>query len=331
MRFYLLVCALCLFSQTIAQTSQTGRSYFLPDIEYDPGIPTPDDFLGFRTGFDWHVSHDQLVYYMRELARTGQRIQMQEYGKTHEGRPLLTLTITHPDNFSRLEEIKRRRQAWAAGEPGNANDLPDMPAVIYQGYSVHGNEASGSNAALWYAYYLAAGRSEELDRRLRHTVILLDPCFNPDGLQRFSAWVNSLRSKNLVSDPAADEYNERWPGGRTNHYWFDLNRDWLPAVHPESQGRLRLFHDWQPNLVTDYHEMGNVNRTYFFQPGIAKMVHPLTPEENQSLTERMAQEHASALDAIGSLYYTGESYDDYYILILQKSICNYLKAELDIV
>ena len=167
MRFYLLLFTLCLFSQTIAQTSQSGRAYFLPDIAYNPEIPTPDEFLGFRTGFDWHVSHDQLVYYVRELARVSQRIQMQEYGKSHEGRPLLTLTITHPDNFSRLEEVKRRRQAWADGESGNPADLQNMPAVIYQGYSVHGNEASGSNAALWYAYYLAAGRSEELDRRLR--------------------------------------------------------------------------------------------------------------------------------------------------------------------
>ncbi len=311
MRFYLLVCALCLFSQTIAQTSQTGRSYFLPDIEYDPGIPTPDDFLGFRTGFDWHVSHDQLVYYMRELARTGQRIQMQEYGKTHEGRPLLTLTITHPDNFSRLEEIKRRRQAWAAGEPGNANDLPDMPAVIYQGYSVHGNEASGSNAALWYAYYLAAGRSEELDRRLRHTVILLDPCFNPDGLQRFSAWVNSLRSKNLVSDPAADEYNERWPGGRTNHYWFDLNRDWLVMQQPESPGRVALLQEWLPNILTDHHEMG-ANSTFFFQPGEPARVNPITPARNQEITARIGQFHAEILSENKILFFSRENFDDYY-------------------
>src|SRR4030095_13707632 len=144
-----------------------------------------------------------------------------------------------------------------------------------------------------------------------NVVILFDPSFNPDGLQRFSTWANQHKSKNLVSDPNSREFNEVWPGGRFNHYWFDLNRDWLPAVHVESQNRLKWFHSWKPNILTDHHEQGS-NATFFFQPGVASRVNPLTPEKNQELTGKLAKFHAAFLDRIGSLYFTKENYDDFY-------------------
>jgi hypothetical protein len=309
--FILLLLTLSGIAPLPAQTDKAALTYYLPDIEYDPAVPSPNTFLGYRVGFDWHVSHDQLVFYMRELARTSKRIQLQEYGRSHEGRPLMTLTITHPDNFSRVDAIKRQRQALADSKQENRPDLRDMPAVIYQGYSIHGNEASGSNAALLYAYYLAAARSEELDKQLRNTVILLDPCFNPDGLQRFSSWVNSRRSKNLVSDPLADEYNESWPGGRTNHYWFDLNRDWLVTQQPESPGRVAIFQEWLPNVLTDHHEMGT-NSTFFFQPGVPSRVNPITPRQNQELTARIGKYHADILSEKDILFFSRENYDDFY-------------------
>jgi hypothetical protein len=312
MRFcFFLLLALCGIAPLQAQTGKDALSYYLPDIEYDPAVPSPNTFLGYRVGFDWHVSHDQLVFYMRELARTSKRIQLQEYGRSHENRPLMVLTITHPDNFPRLETIKRQRQALADNKQENQPDLKDMPAVIYQGYSIHGNEASGSNAALLYAYYLAAARSEALDKQLRNVVILLDPCFNPDGLQRFSSWVNSRRSKNLVSDPMADEYHESWPGGRTNHYWFDLNRDWLVTQQPESPGRVAIFQDWLPNVLTDHHEMG-ANSTFFFQPGVPSRVNPITPAQNQELTARIGKYHADILSEKDILFFSRENYDDFY-------------------
>jgi hypothetical protein len=130
-------------------------------------------------------------------------------------------------------------------------------------------------------------------------------------LQRFSTWVNQHKSKNLVTDPNDREFNEVWPGGRFNHYWFDLNRDWLPAVHIESQNRLKWFHQWKPNILTDHHEQGS-NATFFFQPGVASRVNPLTPARNQELTAQLAKYHAAYLDRIGSLYFTKENYDDYY-------------------
>jgi hypothetical protein len=190
-------------------------------------------------------------------------------------------------------------------------DAKDLPAVLYQGYSIHGNEPSGGNAAVLVAYYLAAGQSPEIEALLESTVILFDPCYNPDGFNRFATWANIHRNKHLTADPEDREYDEVWPGGRTNHYWFDLNRDWLPVQHPESRGRIRTFHQWKPNILTDHHEMGT-NATFFFMPGEPSRVHPLTPWRNQELTEKIGDFHAEALDQIGSLYYSQEGYDDYY-------------------
>ena len=130
-------------------------------------------------------------------------------------------------------------------------------------------------------------------------------------MQRFSTWANQHKSKNLVTDPNNREFNEVWPGGRFNHYWFDLNRDWLPAVHVESQNRLKWFHRWKPNILTDHHEQGS-NATFFFQPGVPSRVNPLTPAKNQELTEKLGKFHAAFLDRIGSLYFTKENYDDFY-------------------
>ncbi|MGZ8545656.1 MAG: M14 family zinc carboxypeptidase, partial [Flavisolibacter sp.] len=160
-------------------------------------------------------------------------------------------------------------------------------------------------------YYLAAAKGRQIDELLDHTVILFDPSFNPDGLQRFSTWANQHKGKNLVTDPNSREFNEVWPGGRFNHYWFDLNRDWLPAQHVESRNRLEWFHKWKPNILTDHHEQGS-NATFFFQPGVPSRVNPITPKMNQELTGKLGEFHAAFLDRIGSLYFTKENYDDFY-------------------
>ena len=186
-----------------------------------------------------------------------------------------------------------------------------MPIVVYQGFSIHGNEPSGSNAALAVAYHLAAAQGPEMDELLGNVVILFDPCYNPDGLQRFAYWANTNRSAHLNPDSNDREYHEVWPGGRTNHYWFDMNRDWLPAQLPESRARIETFHKWLPNILTDHHEMGT-NATFFFQPGVPSRTHPLTPQRNQELTREIGTYHAKALNKIGSLYYSEENFDDFY-------------------
>ncbi|TAD84587.1 MAG: zinc carboxypeptidase [Bacteroidetes bacterium] len=288
-----------------------GLSYYLPDsVVYDPAIPVPKTIIGHEVG-EWHVTHDKLVQYMYALAKANpNRIKLERTGTTYEGREQVLLFISSASNLARLSEIKAQRQALtnaAAPEPPTAT----MPAVLWMGYSIHGNESSGSNASMLAAYYLAAAQGPQIEALLNQTVILLDPCFNPDGLHRFSGWANQHKSKNLVSDPNSREYNEAWPGGRFNHYWFDLNRDWMPAVHRESQNRLAFFHAWKPNVLTDHHEMGS-NSTFFFQPGVPSRVNPLTPLKNQELTGKIGKYHAAFLDRIGSQYFTKEGYDDFY-------------------
>ncbi|MEP3388731.1 MAG: M14 family zinc carboxypeptidase, partial [Reichenbachiella sp.] len=292
--------------------AQVSLNYYLPQgINYNPSIPTPKTILGHEVG-EWHVSHDKLVQYMYALAESSERVEIEEYARSHENRPLLTLKISSPDNINNLEKIRKEHLKISDYNQSQNLDLSSMPLVAYLGYSIHGNEASGSNAALLVAYYLAAAQGDEIEDWLRNTVILLDPSYNPDGLNRFASWVNSKKSKNQVTDPNNTEQNENWPGSRTNHYWFDLNRDWLPVQHPESQGRIRQYHSWKPNVLTDHHEMGT-NGSYFFQPGIPSRNNPLTPNKTYELTRKIANYHAKALDDIGSLYYSKESFDDFYI------------------
>jgi len=281
-------------------------SYYLPNERYNSEIPTPKEIIGHEVG-EWHVTHDKLVMYMRALAKASDRITIEERGKTYEDRPLLLLTITSPNNHKNLEEIRKKH----IDATNDTSVSTDNTVVVYQGFSIHGNEPSGSNAALAVAYYLAASVSSETQNLLDNTVILFDPSFNPDGLQRFAYWANVNKSKNINPDPNDREYNEIWPRGRTNHYQFDMNRDWLPVQLPESKARIATFHKWLPNILTDHHEMGS-NSSFFFQPGIPSRTNPLTPQMNQDLTKEIATYHAKALDNIGSLYYSEESFDDFY-------------------
>lgn len=300
-----------LFLCTQWAQAQATLTYYLPkDVSYNKNIPTPQQILGYEVG-EWHVSHDQLVMYMRHMAQVSDRITLAEYGRTHENRPLYLLTITSPENHKNISQLKAQHKQLTDPAASAKLDISKMPVVVWMGYSVHGNEPSGSNAALLAVYHLAAAEGPEIDKLLQESIILVDPSINPDGLNRFASWVNTNRGKNLVTDPNSSEFNEVWPRGRTNHYWFDLNRDWLPLQHPESQGRLASFHEWKPNLLTDHHEMGT-NSTFFFQPGIPSRNHPLTPETNYKLTREIGNFHAKALDKIGSLYYTEESFDDFY-------------------
>ncbi|GAL74786.1 secreted protein containing N-terminal zinc-dependent carboxypeptidase related domain [Nonlabens ulvanivorans] len=247
-----------------ALTAQTlvdpTLSYYLPNpsTTYNSEISTPQEVLGYVPG-KWHVTHDKLTEYMRVLARESDRITLENRGTTYEGRPLLLLTITSPQNHANIEQIQADHIALSDGS--NASTA-NMPIVVYQGFSIHGNEPSGSNAALLLAYHLAAGQGAEMDELLNNTVILFDPSFNPDGLQRFAGWVNQHKNENINPDSYDREYSEAWPGGRTNHYWFDMNRDWLPVQLPESQARIETFHNWMPNILTDHHEMGT-NATSF--------------------------------------------------------------------
>jgi hypothetical protein len=291
--------------------AQADLSYYLPDaVTYNPDIPTPKSIIGHEVG-ELHVSHDKLVSYMYAIDKASDRISLEVTGYTHEARPLLLLTITSPKNHQNIEAIRAQHVQLTDPSKSAGLDVRNMPVVFYLGCSIHGNEPSGANAGLLIAYHLAAAQGPEIEKALENTVILFDPSFNPDGLHRFSSWVNSRKSKSISTDAYDMEHNESWPGGRTNHYWFDLNRDWLVAQQPESQARIKKFHQWKPNVLTDHHEMGT-NATFFFQPGVPSRMHPLTPQSNLELTKKIGEFHAKALDAIGSFYYTQEGYDDFY-------------------
>jgi hypothetical protein len=300
-----------LLSITVAaQDYLVDLDYYLPkDVTYNQNIPTPKSVIGHEVG-EWHITHDKLAQYMYALAEASDRITIENRGSTFEGRPLLLLTVTTPANHNNIESIRQNHVALTETNSSSINTA-NMPLVVYQGFSIHGNEPSGSNAALAFAYYLAAAQGTKIDELLNNTVILLDPSFNPDGIQRFSYWANMHKSQNVNPDPNDREYREVWPGGRTNHYWFDMNRDWLPVQLPESRVRIKSFHHWYPNILTDHHEMGT-NSSFFFQPGIPSRTNPLTPQKNQDLTGAIAKYHAKAFDKLGSFYYSEENFDDFY-------------------
>ena len=309
MKKYLI--AICFLSFTGYLFSQ-DLAYYLPEGNvYNTAIPKPKDIVYHEVG-EYHITHDRLVNYMKAVAVAApDRVKLETMGFTYEKRPQVLLIITSPKNHQRLEEIRQQHIKLSDPAQSASVNIENMPIVVWIGHSIHGNEPSGANASLLTAYHLAAAQGKEIETLLENVVVLFDPSFNPDGLQRFSTWANQHKSKNLVADPNSREFNETWPGGRFNHYWFDINRDWLPSVHPESQNRLTWFHKWKPNILTDHHEQGS-NATFFFQPGVPSRVNPLTPAKNQELTAKLGRFHAKQLDKIGSLYFTKENYDDFY-------------------
>lgn len=284
--------------------------YFFPvGTSFDAGVPSPQEFLGYEIG-SFHTRHDRIVAYMEELARLSDRASYQSIGMTYEHRPMPVLTVTDLPNHARLEEI---RQAHLASlEPG-AEARPDLPAIVHLGYGVHGNETSSAEAAMLTAYWLVAGSGEEMDEIRSQGVFHIEPVLNPDGRDRHTQWANSNRAQPFVADPIDREHNEVWPGGRTNHYWFDLNRDWLPLVNPESRARIDFHHKWKAEVVTDYHEMG-ASSTYFFEPSEpVGSWNPLLPTELYTdVTVAFSEYWAEALDDIGSLYFTREVFDNTY-------------------
>ena len=283
----------------------------MPADSYDEAIPTPTEVIGHEIGTR-HTRPAQVVRYFEVVAEVSDRVSLREHGRTYEGRRLIHAIVTDPANHENLEAIREtNRQVATAPDQVTDEDLADRPAVVAMGYSIHGDEASGTEAAILLLYHLAAGQGPQVDTVLENTVAIVDPMYNPDGRARFVNWVNGNRGGTPTADPQDREHNQPWPGGRTNHYWFDLNRDWLPGQHPASQGRIDYFHEWKPQVLTDFHEMGSES-TYFFQPGVPSRTNPNTPEQNQDLTGRIAERHAENLEEIGSLFYTRETFDDFY-------------------
>lgn len=293
-------------------TTLSGQDYFFQKFQpFDPAIPTPQEFLGYGIG-ERHTRHDLMVAYLQKLAETSDRASIYQYGKTHEGRKLIILTVTSPENLSNLQSLKEQHLAFT-DPTKKVSNYGDVPIFINLAYNVHGNEPSGGEAAMLTAYTFVASKNPEILKYLDDAVLFIDPTINPDGRDRHTQWANMYQGNPLVADPQDAEHNEYWPGGRTNHYWFDLNRDWLLGIHPESRAKLRWFHQWYPNIVTDFHEMGS-NSTYFFEPAkVNGSLNPIMPKENsEDLNNLFGAYFAKALDSIGSFYFTKEVFDGTY-------------------
>lgn len=284
--------------------------YYFPQAsasDFDPVIPTPEAFLGYPVGTHF-TRHDQIVAYLRELARLSDRVTIEDIGRSYENRPLTSVVITSAANQSRIDDIQRAHATVA--DPNGGPISPDQPVVVGLFYSVHGNETSSGEAALLTAYYLAASRSPEVADWLDKAVIVIDPAQNPDGRDRAANWHNAWKSNPPASDPVDKEHVEAWPAGRTNHYFTDLNRDWLAVTQRETRAKLEIFHRWKPNFQIDFHEMG-AGSTYYFEPSPSSMESPLLPRAAYEWNVTLAKYHAQALDGLGSLYYTREVFDNF--------------------
>ena len=301
-----LVLGLLLSMQAIAQ-----EDYFFPGEKFDPSIPSPSQFLGYSLG-DWHTRYDLIVKYFERLDQLSELAKLQTIGYTHEHRPKIILTITSAKHMSNLEQI-RQKQLQLADPSQPMPEVANMPSIIHQGYGVHGNEPSSAEAAMLTAYWLLASQSDLAKNLRENAVVHIDPTLNPDGRDRHSLWANSNKGFPAVADPLDREHNEAWPGGRTNHYWFDLNRDWLPLAHPESKAKISWYHQWYPNVTTDFHEMG-ANSTYFFEPTKPYgSENPVVPRKNyDDINPKFAKYFAKYMDQIGSLYWTKEVFDNSY-------------------
>ncbi|MCP5112444.1 MAG: peptidase M14, partial [bacterium] len=288
---------------------------FWPGVSYDPAVPAHEKVLGYQPG-DRITSHADIVRYLEALGRAAPaRMKVFEYGRTWEDRRLVYAIVGSEANIARLDEIQAgieklsdpRRTAQAEADQLAAT----LPAPVWLAYGVHGNEISSPDAALMTAYHLLAARNDEVvDKILAGALVFIDPLQNPDGRTRF---VNHFtESVGLVpnANPDALEHTEAWPGGRTNHYLFDMNRDWFALTQPETRGRVKALQEWYPLVFVDLHEMGS-NSTYYFAPEAIPYNPHLAPDQRASL-DWFGKNNARWFDRFGFSYFTKEVYVAFY-------------------
>jgi hypothetical protein len=278
-------------------------------------VKSPEEFLGYKIGTHF-TPHWKVVNYFQHVAENASKMmKLQEYGQTNEGRPLLVAFVSTAENIGNLENIRKNNLRLAnqnLDKPDSYRVAPmeNTPAIVWLSYNVHGNEASSTEAAMMTLYALIDPSNTKTKEWLKNTVVVIDPCLNPDGRDRHVNWFNSVVSKNPDPVNAAREHDEPWPGGRTNHYNFDLNRDWAWQTQIESQQRMKLYNDWLPQVHVDYHEMG-VNSPYYFAPA-AQPYHEVITKWQSDFQETIGRNHAKYFDESGWLYFTKQDYDLYY-------------------
>ncbi len=286
----------------------------LPGIDADPAIPDSKSVLRYDWGQDIS-SHLQISVFLESLAKAApDRTRLVNYGQTYEGRALNYLVISSPGNIARLDEIQANIQKLAdprSCDQAAADEIAKTtPAILWLAYCVHGNEISPSDSALLTAWHLLADRRAETQDKLKDLVVIIDPLQNPDGRDRFVNVFRETRGLFSQSNPASNEHTERWPGGRFNHYWFDMNRDWFRHSQREVRGKVAAFLEWYPQIYVDSHEMG-ANSNYYFSPPADPKNPYLLPTQHEWFN-RMGMYQAGWFDKYGFGYVTREIFDAFY-------------------
>jgi hypothetical protein len=269
-------------------------------------IKSPDDFLGYELGAHFTPHHKVADYFRQTAAASAKNIKLIEYGKTNEGRPLMVAVVSSAENIARLEQIRNNNLVLATGT-NNSVDLTNQPAILWLSYNVHGNEANSTETSMKMLYTLVSGNNKPATEWLKNTVAVIDPCLNPDGRDRYVNYFNSVVGKTPNSDPLSREHIEPWPGGRPNHYYFDLNRDWAWQTQIESQQRLALYNQWMPQVHVDFHEQ-SYNEPYYFAPAAEPVHQDITPWQ-KNFQVVVGKNNAKYFDAEGWQYFTKERFD----------------------
>lgn len=279
-------------------------------VSVNAQLKSPEQFLGYKIGSHFTPHWKVVNYFQHVAANAPTMVKVQQYGETNEGRPLLVAFISTAENIQNLEDIRRNNLRLAYMTLDKTTAVENTPAIVWLSYNVHGNEASSTEASMMTLYALVDPSNAKTKEWLKNTVVVIDPCINPDGRDRYVNWFNSVVGKDYNPSLDAREHAEPWPGGRTNHYNFDLNRDWAWQTQVETQQRLELYNDWLPQVHVDYHEQG-INNPYYFAPAAQPYHEVITPWQRE-FQVTIGRNHAKYFDEHGWLYFTKEEFDLYY-------------------
>lgn len=260
-------------------------------------IQSPSEFLGYELGDSFTRHHKVVEYYQQLAAADPDRVVLEQYGETNEGRPLYLVFLGGKDIISNREAIRVNHLKSLVGESNNDH------SIVWLSYNVHGNESVSTEASMKTAFELLTAKREYLE----NTLVIIDPCINPDGRDRYVNWYNQTKNNRVQPDPNSAEHFEPWHSGRTNHYVFDLNRDWVWMTQVESQARLPQYQKWQPQIHVDFHEQG-VDQPYYFAPA-AEPLHEVITDFQKQFQDEIGRNHAKYFDANGWLYFTKERFD----------------------
>ncbi len=272
-------------------------------------LKSPNEFLGYGLGNRFTLHYKIVNYFNQTAAAMPQVMKLEKYGETNEGRELLLAIVSSAENMARLDEIRKnnlRLTGILKDKPADVN----APVIVWLSYNVHGNEASSSEVSMKTLYELLNPANTQTKEWLKNTVVIIDPCLNPDGRDRYVNWFTQMVGKNADANPNSREHSEPWPGGRVNHYNFDLNRDWAWQTQIETQGRIKKYNEWMPQIHCDYHEQW-INNPYYFAPAAEPFHEVITPWQRQFQTT-IGKNHAGYFDANGWLYFTKEIFDLFY-------------------